>query len=194
MLAHAFAAAACCCTIAQAADPRLPNTVNAGSISPGSRIDSGNYVIAKEAFKAATSLDRLLLLDVRTRGETIFGGVATAMHRHIPYVQIDDDHAFDSKNGRYKLVPNPDFVKAVDSVLAERKLDRKATLILYCSVGERSAKAANLLAASGFTNVYSMVDGFEGDPASKLGPGWKASGLPWSLQMSSQQAYKSPSM
>ena len=36
--------------------------------------------------------------------------------------------------------------------------------------------AANLLAQAGYANVYSVVDGFEGDgPQAR---GWKASGLP----------------
>ena len=96
------------------------------------------------------------------------------MHRHIPYVIPDIDHSYDPIAQRYRLEPNPDFVKAVDNLLAELKLDRKATLILYCSVGERSARSASLLARSGFQNVYSMVDGFEGDATAKAGPGWKA--------------------
>ena len=35
-----------------------------------------------------------------------------------------------------------------------------------CRTGRRSAMAANLLAEAGFSHVYSVIDGFEGD-----GPG-----------------------
>ena len=64
-------------------------------------------------------------------------------------------------------------------------------MILYCSVGERSAKAAALLAASGYSRVYTMVDGFEGDTT---GDGWKRSGLPWGYEMTEDQSYHSPTM
>jgi rhodanese-related sulfurtransferase len=72
-------------------------------------------------------------------------------------------------------------------------------LILYCSVGDRSAKAARLLGESGHRNVYNMVDGFEGDatagPAAGAAlPGWQGAGLPVTFEMSEDQAYHSPTM
>ena len=179
---------------ARAADPRLPATVKATDVPASYRIESNHYVTAREAADVVAKLPNVLLIDVRTYAETLFNGIATPMHRHIPYVMLDVDHSYDAGNQRYKLEPNPDFVKAVDNLLAEHKLNRGATLILYCSVGERSARAANLLGGSGFANVYSMVDGFEGDATSKAGPGWKTAGLPWSHRMAPSQAYKSPSM
>jgi rhodanese-related sulfurtransferase len=55
-----------------------------------------------------------------------------------------------------------------------------------CRSGDRSARAADDLTTAGFTQVYSVVDGFEGDLA-KDGPnagrravnGWKNKALPW---------------
>ena len=179
---------------ALAADPRLPVTVKAADLPALYRVEGHLYVTAREAADAVAKLPGLLLIDVRTFTETLFNGVATPMHRHIPYVMLDADHSYDPANQRYKLEPNPDFVKAVDNLLAEHKLTRSATLIVYCSVGERSARAANLLAGSGFPNVYSVVDGFEGDTSAKVGPGWKAAGMAWSHRMTPAQAYKSPSM
>jgi rhodanese-related sulfurtransferase len=135
-----------------------------------------------------------VLIDVRTHEETLFNGVASPMHRHIPYVIADFDHSYDTERERYRLEPNPYFPRSVDELLAEMKLDREATIILYCSVGERSARAANLLIQSGFKSVYSMVEGFEGDPASGIGAGWKAAGLPWTQRLRRDQAYKNPAM
>lgn len=53
---------------------------------------------------------------------------------------------------------NPGFV-------AEVKNFAKAsdTLLVMCRAGGRSAMAVNLLAEAGFTNVYNIIDGFEGD-------------------------------
>lgn len=177
----------------RADDPRLKVTVDPALLPESYRAEGGRYLTARQAH-AATALSGVVLIDVRTHEETLFNGVATPMRRHIPYVIPDLDHSYDPQAERYKLEPNPDFVKAVDNLLGELKLDRKATVVLYCSVGERSGRAASLLSRSGFTNVYSVADGFEGEPGAKVGPGWKASGLPWTYRMRPEQAYKSPSM
>lgn len=180
-------------SLVHADDPRLPSTVKPELLPPAYRVDGNRHLTAREAHAAVATLPGVVLIDVRTHEETMFNGVATPMHRHIPYVIPDADHSYDDVNQRYKLAPNPDFVKAVDNLLGELKLDRTVTLILYCSVGERSGRAASLLTQSGFTRAYSMVDGFEGNSQSKAGPGWKASGLPWSHRLAPSQAYKSPS-
>lgn len=176
-----------------AADPRLASIVNAAELPLAYRTEANQYLTAREAADAVSRLDRVVLIDVRTHEETLFNGVASLMHRHIPYVSLHVDHEFDAERGRYRLDTNPDFAKAVEVLLAELKLDRTATIITYCSVGERSARAASLLGRSGYANVYSVVDGFDGDPAARAGSGWKASGLPWTYEMKPSQAYKSPS-
>ena len=60
-----------------------------------------------------------------------------------------------------------------------------------CRSGGRSAMAVNTLAKAGFTNVYNIIDGMEGDavkdPGSvyqgqRLKNGWKNSGIPWTYQ------------
>jgi rhodanese-related sulfurtransferase len=66
---------------------------------------------------------------------------------------------------------------------------------LICRSGSRSAKAANLLAQAGYSQVYT-TDGFEGD-AAKEGPhkgeravnGWKNVGLPWSYRLDKTAMY-----
>lgn len=179
---------------AAAQDPRIAVTVDQGLLPPGRRVAGGLHLTAREAHRAVSTLPGIVLIDVRTHEETLFNGVAEPMHRHIPYLIADLDHSYDAEQGRYKLETNPYFPRSVDELLAELKLDRGATIIVYCSVGERSARAANLLLQSGFKNVYSMVEGFEGEPASRIGPGWKAAGLPWSHHMRREQAYKSPAM
>src|SRR6185295_5640398 len=47
--------------------------------------------------------------------------------------------------------------------------DKSAELILYCGGGYRSALAADVLQAMGYTNVYSMAGGWKA---------WKESGAP----------------
>ena len=56
-----------------------------------------------------------------------------------------------------------------------------------CRSGDRSARAINMLLTDrGYTKVYSVVDGYEGD-LSKAGRrdvnGWKNAGLPWTYEL-----------
>ena len=63
--------------------------------------------------------------------------------------------------------------------------------MVMCRSGGRSAMAVNMLAEAGFTNVYQITDGMEGDsiddPLSvfngqRLRNGWKNSALPWTYK------------
>jgi rhodanese-related sulfurtransferase len=78
---------------------------------------------------------------------------------------------------------NPDFVSEVKSIAQPTD-----TLLLTCRSGDRSARAVNLLAEAGFTNVYTITDGVEGDKVEdpdnvyvgkRMKNGWKNWGLPW---------------
>ena len=50
----------------------------------------------------------------------------------------------------------------------------------------RSAEAVDTLADAGFRNVYSMIDGFEGDKGNggrRTVNGWKNAGQPWTTRV-----------
>lgn len=178
---------------ASAADPRIAaEPVVAAAAQQG--------VPAVSARQAASLIARytdIRLIDVRTFGEIVFGGLPEPVHFHVPYVLIDEAHDYDAANGRYRLVANPDFPAAIANVLKGEAGGRQTTLLLICSIGERSTKAASYLAKLGYSNVYAVIDGTDGmagaSSASGLS-GWRAAGLPWSANMNSRQAYKSPSM
>ena len=176
----------------RAADPVIASSVKAADLPELKRTSTNLYVTAKEAAALLAASPSLLLIDVRTTAEPVFLGLAKPTFRNVPYLVLDDTFEFDDKAGRYKLVANPDFPKAIELLFAERKLARDAPVILTCTSGERSAKAASYLASLGYTRVYSMVDGLEGDDAPGM-PGWKRAGMPWTFTMTKAQAYKSPS-
>lgn len=181
---------------AVAADARLDTAVSAQDVPAHKRSAGGLYVTASEAHAALQRDRRILLIDIRTHGETVFAGVATPMHRHVPYMMLDEDHAYDAEKRRYKLSPSPDFAKAIEQLFVDYKLERNAPIVLYCSTGERSAKAASYLSQIGYGGVHSMIDGFDGDPTvgEVLGKGWRQAGLPWTHELAPSQTYKSPSM
>lgn len=65
----------------------------------------------------------------------------------------------------------------------QRQVDREALVMFLCRSGARSNAAANLAVASGFTNAYNILEGFEGDLNSQAQRGqrggWRYRGLPW---------------
>jgi rhodanese-related sulfurtransferase len=75
-------------------------------------------------------------------------------------------------------------------------LGKDAPIIQICRSGNRSSKAADRLQAAGYTKVYSVTDGFEGDTASdgeKLGQrvvnGSKNANLPWTYKLDKAKMY-----
>lgn len=73
---------------------------------------------------------------------------------------------------------NPDFVAHVKKAASTNR-----PVILICRSGNRSASAAETLEANGFSEVYHVLHGFEGDlneahQRNSLN-GWRHEGLPW---------------
>ena len=144
----------------------------------------GLYVTAKEAFEMwKANPDNLKILDVRTPEEYIFIGHAD-MAWNIPLAF--QSYEWDAEINHFKFRPNPDFLINVQTIAG-----LKDTLLVMCRSGGRSAMAVNALAKAGFSNVYQITDGMEGDlvedPESlyfgqHMKNGWKNSGLPWTYK------------
>ena len=93
---------------------------------------------------------------------------------------------WDSKKGNYSVVVNADFIANV-----KERFKPDDTILALCRSGGRSAMAANGMAKAGFTQVYNVIDGFEGDkvedPESiyhgkRMRNGWKNS-TPWTYSL-----------
>ncbi len=151
---------------------------------------AGLYLTAKEAYAMKEKLgDKVLFIDVRTPAELVFVGSPVNMDKNIPLLTLDYTH-WDERKGKYKKVFNPDFVSQFDALIHARKLTKDTPIILLCRSGSRSAKAANLLSSHNYSKLYTVVDGFEGDKATKgenkgkrVVNGWKNAGLPWSYKL-----------
>lgn len=76
------------------------------------------------------------------------------------------------------LTRNPRFVREL-----EAKVRKDQLAILLCRSGKRSVLAAEAAAKAGFTGVYNVLEGFEGeiDASGQRGKqdGWRLRGLPW---------------
>jgi rhodanese-related sulfurtransferase len=177
------------------ASPAL--ALDAAQVPQGKQTKAGLYVDAKEAYTLKQQLgDKAMLIDIRTRGEVSYTGMATVVDAHVPLLEHPANALWDEKAGRFRLEYNNDFDTEVARRMAARGLDKEATVILICRSGDRSSKAVNLLAELGYKTVYTVIDGFEGDVA-KEGPdagkrvvnGWKNAGLPWTYRLDKDKLY-----
>ena len=155
------------------------------------------YLTPKEAYEMKLAdPTATLLIDVRTRAEVKYIGLADGVDANIPIRTLDPQYRWSEKKNTYRTKSNANFVAAVDRLLAARSLDRKATIILMCQSGSRAPIAARELHKAGFAKVYTQYQGFEGRKA-KEGPskgqrvvdGWKNHGLPWSYDLTPEQMY-----
>ncbi|WP_018228863.1 rhodanese-like domain-containing protein [Methyloversatilis universalis] len=152
------------------------------------------YLTAAEAHRLVdANPSGTLFIDVRTPAEVSYVGVPAGMDANIPYLLIDFDH-FDPKTRSYTLHRNPDFVRAIEARLKAKGLEHGADIVLICRSGDRTTAAVNVLAAAGFSRVWNVVDGFEGDlvDGRRTANGWKNAGLPWSYRLEPAQAWVPP--
>ena len=135
--------------------------------------------------------------DIRTRAEAVYVGMPTDVDALVPYVEHQEIMTdWDDKRHMYKLEPNQDFIPELERRLKEMGLARDSPIILICRSGDRSSKAADRLQAAGYTKVYSVAEGVEGDTA-RGGPtdgqrvvnGWKNAQLPWTYKLEKAKMY-----
>jgi rhodanese-related sulfurtransferase len=125
----------------------------AGSVTPSE---------AWELFNSGEAV----LVDVRTAEERQFvGHVPDTVH--VPWMT------------GISLLRNPRFVKELQAKVG----DKQEVVLLLCRSGKRSAAAAEAATKAGFTRVFNVLEGFEGDideDGHRGGfNGWRHAGLPW---------------
>lgn len=114
------------------------------------------YVTAKEAYDAWNAdKDGVKIIDCRTPEEYVFVGHAP-MAYNIPSKFFTMD--FNAEKKEYVLKDNEAFVDA-----AKKLFKADDVIMVMCRSGHRSAPSVNKLTEAGFTKVYNIIDGFEGD-------------------------------
>lgn len=135
--------------------------------------------------------------DIRTRAEAMYVGWPGDADALVPYVEHQELMSdWDDKRAMYKLEPNQEFVPELERRLKEMNLGKDATIILICRSGDRSSKAQDRLQMAGYSRVYGIAEGFEGDLAkdgAKSGQravnGWKNANLPWTYKLDKAKMY-----
>ncbi|MDP3535330.1 MAG: rhodanese-like domain-containing protein [Halomonas sp.] len=156
----------------------------------------GLYVTAREAFELLEQNESALLIDVRDPVEIKFTGFAEPTDIHVPWV-LADTARFDKEGSTWPMVRNTDFEAQVAAALEAHRASADTPIIVMCRSGAtRSAPAADAIAEMGFSEVYSVSDGFEGGTLSegdskgvRARDGWRNSGLPWSYEIDPDVAW-----
>ena len=137
-------------------------------------MDDVKRITPKQAMQLITDEPKSLMVDVRSHMEYLFIGHPVGAV-HIPWIDEPD----------WKV--NPHFARDVRQLILGGISDdgshAQVPIVLICRSGKRSYEAGELLVKEGFTNVYNIEDGFEGEldanhHRSTLG-GWRYEGLPW---------------
>lgn len=148
----------------------------------------GLYVTAEKAYKQwKADPANVKIIDVRTPEEYVFVG-HPAMAWNVPLKFLS--YEWDAKRKKSVMKLNSDFVAQVKEIVKPAD-----TILVTCRSGQRSGSAVDLLAEAGFKNVYTVIDGVEGDKVKdpenvfhgkRMKNGWKNSGLPWTYDLDSK--------
>ncbi len=128
----------------------------------------------QEAWQKLQDDPRAVLVDVRSDMEFLFVGHPVGAI-HIPWIDYPE----------WKL--NPNFCTEVRRLILGGICDDSgggvAPVMLICRSGKRSLDAGSLLIKEGFTDVYNVGEGFEGDLDTghhrSTSGGWRFHDLPW---------------
>ncbi len=137
-----------------------PASGYAGDISPS------------EAWRLLVEDKNATLVDVRTMAEWTYVGtpdLSTIGKRPL----LIEWQTFPDRD------TNPDFIATIARAIPNTDIP----VLFLCRSGARSAAAAAIATARGYTRCFNVDEGFEGDPDGKRhrgsANGWKAAGLPW---------------
>jgi len=127
-----------------------------------------DHLEPRKAYEFLHSHSNALLIDCRSEMEYLFvGHPLGALH-----VAWNDGPDWEV---------NPHFVGQVRKLAGTNHTTRP--IILICRSGNRSQEAGEALERAGFTEVYNVVHGFEGELDDKhhrgMTTGWRFEGLPW---------------
>jgi len=161
-------------------------TITKDQVPANKQTQSNHYLTAKEAYKTIEQHSQeVLFVDVRTRAEVEFVGSPDLVDALVPYLE-NNLSAWNHNAQRYQKTINEQFARQLAVELRNNGLNKQSPVIFICRSGGRSAQAASLATQLGYTQAYSVVDGFEGDTAKnglakgqRVINGWKNSQLPW---------------
>ncbi len=171
--------------------PEIRSDVDAATLKDAKTTPLGLYLKPAGAHRALTENPDILFIDVRDPIEVTFVGHAPQIDKIIPVGLATRE--VDPETDQYRMVLNDDFVADVDAFVAGQGKTKSDPIFVSCRSGSRSAVAAHKLAEAGYTNVWNIVEGFEGDRApdgTLTLNGWRNAGLPWTYKLAPGVAWE----
>jgi len=163
----------------------IASSVDPASLPRAKATSLGLYLSPADAAAALAADPAIVFVDVRDPIEVAFVGHAVGTDAVVPLAVFS--HRFDPKARDYAAIANPRFVEEVAAVVAREGRTPADPILVICRSGGRSAVAVEALAQAGFTAVWNIVEGFEGDRDPDTGArslnGWRNAGLPWTYRL-----------
>ncbi len=123
------------------------------------------HLMPRQAFEFLAANPDAVFVDCRSEMEYLFVGRPVGAH----HVAWNDGPDWDV---------NPHFVGQVRKIASMNR-----PVVIICRSGQRSVSAGQALEQAGFTDVYNVLEGFEGpldeDHHRNTLSGWRTEGLPW---------------
>ena len=123
------------------------------------------HLTPKEAHDFMQKHPNAVMIDCRSEMEFLFVGHPVGAH-HVAWNELPD----------WEI--NPHFVGQVKKISSINR-----PVVLICRSGNRSIEAGEALETAGFSEVYNVLEGFEGnlddDHHRGTQGGWRFDGLPW---------------
>ena len=173
----------------------LESSVDPFQLHPDQQTVLGLYLTAEEAYTHLKENPKILFVDARSRAEVNFLGLPDDVDANIPYGFMHPGFRLDDDARAYRRLKNEHFVDAIKEQISLKGLGDDPVIFILCRAGFGPPRIVKELANEGFTKVYSIVDGFEGDVDEKgkrTINGWKNAGLPWSYGIGAHRAYRPP--
>jgi len=162
--------------------PLPVSTVVSAKVAPEKQTESGLYLSSTDAHDFLQDHPETLFIDTRDPVEISQMGHPKGIDAIVP-INVHSNEYVENR-GEYALVRNPDFMRSWRGIAAEFGVAKDDIIVITCGSGRRSATAANALIAEGYTNVWHIVDGYEGEELDNpngrnTNNAWKLAGLPW---------------
>jgi hypothetical protein len=159
-------------------------------VPPSKRNGVGLYVDAARAYQLRRDHPQLVVLvDIRSRLEVELAGRPALVDLHLPYQEPSFPLAWDRDTSGWKMVQNSAFAAELSSACKPRGADGGIVILLFARARKRARRELALLS---YPNVFSVIDGFEGDVAAdgrRSLHGWKNAGLPWTARADASLVY-----
>lgn len=185
--------AAAASVLAHRASAEILSDVVASDLPESKRTPLGQYLTPTEAHRAKSADRSILFVDVRDPVEITFVGHPSGIDKIIPLRTTT--HDVDRQSDQYTTYPNARLVEDFATLFSDRGVGRDHPLLLTCRSGSRSATVARTLITEGYTNIWNLIEGFEGDrdgTGVRAVNGWRNAGLPWSYRLEASVAWQGP--